>query len=87
MRKVTLEGVIIVPQAELGVFQEALVLHKQQTLAEPGCITFNVIQDQTDSCRYTVYEEFVDRAAFDQHQRHVGELRLGEADRQRRAPL
>ncbi|MBE0465273.1 hypothetical protein [Halomonas colorata] len=28
--------------------------HKQQTLAAPSCITFDVLQDQADPCRYNV---------------------------------
>ncbi|MFB9868257.1 putative quinol monooxygenase [Vreelandella sulfidaeris] len=47
------------------------ISHKKLTLHESGCITFKVIQNKSDACRFDVYEEFIDRAAFEQHQQRV----------------
>ena len=38
---------------------------------EPGCLTFSATQDEENSCRFNVYEEFVNQAAFDAHQARV----------------
>jgi quinol monooxygenase YgiN len=34
---------------------------------EPGCVRFDVIQDEKDSDRIYLYEVYKDRAAFDYH--------------------
>lgn len=34
---------------------------------EPGCLRFDVIQDEKDSNRIYLYEAYADRAAFDYH--------------------
>ncbi|MFG6667486.1 putative quinol monooxygenase [Halomonas sp. HNIBRBA4712] len=81
MAKVMLKGTITVPEAELDTFLQALMRHRQQTLAEPGCIMFDVIQDQADPCRYNVFETFVDRTAFDHHQRRVANSEWGRPTR------
>ncbi|WP_447895745.1 putative quinol monooxygenase [Vreelandella sp. GE22] len=81
MPKVTLEGFITVPAAELEAFKEALVTHKTLTLAEPGCLIFEVIQDQSDPCRFKVFEAFIDRVAFDYHQRRVATSDWGKQTR------
>jgi len=71
MSKVTLQGHIIVPDAELEIVKAALVKHIGLTRQEPGCIVFEVIQVPEQLNRFNVYEEFVDQAAFDQHQQRV----------------
>jgi (4S)-4-hydroxy-5-phosphonooxypentane-2,3-dione isomerase len=35
---------------------------------EPGCLRFNVLQDQQDENRYFFYEVYADEAAFKAHQ-------------------
>ncbi|WP_286087029.1 antibiotic biosynthesis monooxygenase [Halomonas sp. S3-1-1] len=47
------------------------------TREEPGCITFDVTQDITDTYRYNVHETFVDRAAFEYHQQRVARSEWG----------
>jgi (4S)-4-hydroxy-5-phosphonooxypentane-2,3-dione isomerase len=34
---------------------------------EPGCLRFNVLQDETDSSVYYFYEVYADQAALEQH--------------------
>ena len=44
--------------------------HMELTRAEPGCLRFDV-ESSSDPLVWTVFEEFVDRAAFDVHQARV----------------
>ncbi|SDN85980.1 putative quinol monooxygenase [Vreelandella arcis] len=71
MSKVILKGFIIVPESYLGDVKEELINHKQLTLAESGCIAFDVVQCSTNPCRFDVYEEFIDRDSFERHQARV----------------
>ena len=71
MSKVTLKGFILVPESELELVKMELVNHQRLTLEEAGCITFSVIQNSENSLRFDVYEEFVDKASFEQHQKRV----------------
>lgn len=81
MAKVTLKGFIEVPGSDLDGVQAELNTHRQLTLEEPGCITFKVTQDKTDPCRFDVYEEFIDRTAFEQHQQRVASSDWGKLTR------
>lgn len=71
MSKVILKGFILVPEPELELVKNELVNHKRLTLDEPGCITFSVIENPENPLRFDVYEEFVDKVAFEQHQKRV----------------
>ncbi|MDG2850057.1 antibiotic biosynthesis monooxygenase [Vibrio parahaemolyticus] len=71
MTKVTLKGFILVPQSELELVKSELVNHRRLTLAETGCITFSVIQSSDNPLRFDVYEEFMDKESFEQHQKRV----------------
>lgn len=44
MSKVILQGHILVPDNDLEAVTQALVVHKELTLEEPGCIVFRVSQ-------------------------------------------
>ncbi|MGP9498813.1 putative quinol monooxygenase [Halomonas sp. AOP43-D1-4] len=81
MAKVTLKGFIEVPGGDLDGVQAELNTHRQLTLEEPGCITFKVTQDKTDPCRFDVYEEFIDRKAFEEHQQRVASSDWGKLTR------
>ncbi len=61
----------MVPGPELEAVEAELPNHIQRTLAEPGCISFSVLQSPNDPCRFDVEEEFYDRQAFEPHQRRV----------------
>ncbi|WP_018917359.1 putative quinol monooxygenase [Vreelandella zhanjiangensis] len=71
MAKVTLKGFITVPESDLEAVKAGLIHHRQLTFEEPGCIMFEVTQDKADPYRFNVYEEFIDRTAFEQHQQRV----------------
>ncbi|MCF5873493.1 putative quinol monooxygenase [Aeromonas veronii] len=78
MRKVILKGFIIVPFIDLSLVKFELKRHIQLTRAETGCLIFEVTQDPLNPCRFDVYEEFVDEAAFQAHQARVKSSRWGE---------
>ncbi len=65
---VILTGYVIIPEEDLSAFQEAIVEHVRLTLAEPGCLNFTITPDAKDRCKFSIYEEFIDQAAFDHHQ-------------------
>jgi len=78
MSKVTLKGFILVPASDLEVVKQALVMHKQLTLEEPGCITFKVVENKKDPLRFDVYEEFTSQSAYEQHQHRVRDSDWGK---------
>ncbi|MBE3667174.1 antibiotic biosynthesis monooxygenase [Vibrio navarrensis] len=78
MSKVTLKGFILVPEPDLELVKNELVNHKRLTLDEPGCITFSVIENPENPLRFDVYEEFVDKVAFEQHQKRAKASRWGK---------
>lgn len=77
MKKVVLQGHILVPDSDLGVVKATLPGHIQLTQQEAGCLVFNVTQDHKNPNRFNVYEEFADRDAFEKHQQRVRESRWG----------
>lgn len=66
--KVTLSGHIVVAEADRAAVAAALPEHIRLTREEPGNIVFTVTERGAEPGIYDVYEEFVDRAAFDAHQ-------------------
>ena len=71
MGKITLSGFIDVPEHELNQVKKALVTHIELTQREVGCLVFEVTQCNDRPTRFDVYEEFVDKAAFEAHQQRV----------------
>ncbi|MFQ1900699.1 putative quinol monooxygenase [Aeromonas veronii] len=78
MGVVILNGFIIVPSNDLALVKDELDNHIQLTRSETGCLIFKVTQDPLNPCRFDVYEEFVDEAAFQAHQSRVKSSRWGE---------
>ncbi|CAJ1877458.1 putative quinol monooxygenase [Aeromonas veronii] len=78
MSRVILKGFIIVPPNDLAAVKDELDNHIYLTRAETGCLIFKVTQDPVNPCRFDVYEEFVDDAAFQAHQARVKSSRWGE---------
>ena len=78
MSKVILKGFIVVSETDLCAVQEELKNHKKLTLEEPGCMVFEVTQNESNPLRFDVYEEFKDKASFDMHQARAGASRWGE---------
>lgn len=71
MAQVTLKGFIEVPASELDAVKTELANHIRLTLKEPGCMTFRVNQNDHNPLRFDVFEEFIDKAAFEHHQQRV----------------
>lgn len=78
MAKVILQGFILVPDSDLEIVKRELVIHKSLTLKEEGCLTFNVTPDESNHNKFSVYEEFINQAAFDNHQARVKSSKWGE---------
>ncbi len=71
MPGLTLKGHIIVSDEDLPRVSKELPKHLALTRAEQGCLIFNVSQDSEVANKFYVYEEFIDREAYDAHQRRV----------------
>jgi len=78
MSKVALKGFIIVPSEDLVAVQEELINHQELTRSESGCLVFIVTQSENNPNRFDVYEEFIDKAAFEKHQLRVKSSYWGE---------
>lgn len=78
MPKVMLKGFIIFPEQDLDAVKIELINHKRLTLAEPGCLVFEVIQCTTNPYRFDVYEEFIDQDSFQRHQARVKSFAWGK---------
>ena len=68
MHKVILKGHIDVPRDKMDAVRHALPVHIQLTLAEPGCISFEVIEDENLAGRFLVSEVFETKQDFNAHQ-------------------
>ncbi|MGJ8678592.1 MAG: putative quinol monooxygenase [Akkermansiaceae bacterium] len=77
MKKIILSGHITVLPTELDTIRKALLVHIEVTRAEEGCITFQVNEHPTEAGRFDVYEEFVSKVAFENHQKRVRESKWG----------
>jgi quinol monooxygenase YgiN len=78
MSTLILDGFILVPQSELELVQEALLIHTVLTQNEPGCIVFKVDQCLNDRCKFYVHEEFDSEESFHRHQSRAHASRWGE---------
>lgn len=78
MPKLTLQGCIHVPDADLESVQAALPNHIALTLKEEGCLVFKVTQDKANKNVFNVHEEFVNRNAFETHQQRVKTSHWGQ---------
>jgi quinol monooxygenase YgiN len=57
-----------VRQEHLDAFVEAsLDDARHSVLDEPGCLRFDVVQDDEDPTKFWLYEVYRDQAAFDHH--------------------
>ena len=81
MKKVTLKGYVLVPEKDLSGVMAELPKHIELTLKEKGCLVFQVTQDSEDKNRLNVYEEFIDREAFDFHQARAKSSNWGEVSK------
>ncbi|WP_317928587.1 antibiotic biosynthesis monooxygenase [Halioxenophilus sp. WMMB6] len=79
--KVILRGHIVVPEEDLAKVLAELPNHIHLTRQEPGCLQFNVEQNASRATVFQVYEEFIDRAAFDAHQSRSQQSNWGAASK------
>ncbi|MEW8627209.1 MAG: antibiotic biosynthesis monooxygenase [Candidatus Thiodiazotropha sp.] len=77
MSKVKLKGFIVVADNDLEIIEQELPRHCKLTRQEAGCLVFEVTRSHSDHNRFNVYEEFVDREAFDAHQARVKNSKWG----------
>lgn len=68
---IILTGHIDVPKDRIDAIRAALPAHIELTRAEPGCLSFLVIEDRCHPGRFNVSERFTDRAAFNAHQERM----------------
>ena len=75
-------GVIELPQGAFEAARPAIRRMVQETLAEPGCITYGFWQDPDRPNRLRVYEQWEGRAALDDHfaSAHMAEFRAALAE-------
>lgn len=50
-------------------FKEAFRINYEGTVAEPGNVRFDVLQDPEDETRFTIYEMFRSAEAVDEHRK------------------
>jgi autoinducer 2-degrading protein len=67
-----------VPDDDIDGVLNELPNHIELTRKEIGCLVFNVAQDESDKSRFSVYEEFENKASFEQHQNRVRTSTWGE---------
>jgi len=78
MSKIILKGYILVPEIDLLAVKNELPSHIDHTRNEAGCLVFEVSQDQENTMRFNVYEEFSNKKAFSAHQERVSKSKWGE---------
>ncbi|NOY41081.1 MAG: antibiotic biosynthesis monooxygenase [Planctomycetes bacterium] len=81
MPRIVLSGYISVPAADLHAVRQALPEHIEMTRAESGCLVFKVEEDPAEPGRFSVYEEFENRNAFEFHQARVQASDWGQISR------
>lgn len=79
MSKVILKGFIVVPESDLEIIEQELIIHSRLTRQEVGCLVFEVTRDRENHNQFNVYEEFADRVAYDAHQVRVKNSSWGRA--------
>jgi (4S)-4-hydroxy-5-phosphonooxypentane-2,3-dione isomerase len=75
-------GIIKVKPEFLAVFIEHVRLHAGKSLAEPGCLRYDVLQDRDDPHTICLYEIFRSEADLEVHHRqeHYREWMAMSAD-------
>jgi (4S)-4-hydroxy-5-phosphonooxypentane-2,3-dione isomerase len=75
--KVIVEGYILIPESEMEAITSELPNHIELTKKERGCLVFLVEQDHETYGKFNVYEEFISKEAFAEHQERVNESYWG----------
>ena len=66
-----LAGHILIPDADLEAVRRELPGHRDATLAEDGCLRFDVFQDLGNKNKFHVFEVFKSEAAFRLHKKRM----------------
>lgn len=77
MSKVILKGYVLVADPDLVAVKSELANHIELTRQEEGCLVFEVSQDNKNTNRFNVYEEFTSQDAFIMHQQRVSRTEWG----------
>ena len=75
---ISLTGYIRVAPNDLNNVLAELPTHVELTLAEDGCLKFEVNQDPNDRTVFYVSERFADEESFSNHQKRVRNSKWGE---------
>lgn len=80
MPKIILQGFIIIPKEDCDLILAKLQNHINLTLAEEGCIKFEIKPDVASDAngKYCVYEEFINMGTFKYHQETVKNSAWGQ---------
>ena len=76
--RIVLEGHIVVADSDLPLVLKDLPNHMKLTRKELECLTFSVVQRSSEPNVFDVFEEFVDREAFDIHQKRARQSTWGK---------
>ena len=68
---------IIVDPGQADKFRGRIIEHAKNSLAEPGCVRFDVAEDSEQLGRFLIWENYVDFEAVDAHraQPYLAEFR------------
>ena len=56
-----------IKQDRIHEFKNMLAYNSLQTRLEPGCYRFDMLQDESDPCKFHFYEVYKNKAALDEH--------------------
>ncbi|WP_245781102.1 putative quinol monooxygenase [Celeribacter neptunius] len=68
MSKILLTGTMTCAQDEIESVVSLLPMHIRQSRAEPGCLQFELWQDELKPTEFHITEVFRDERAFEAHQ-------------------
>lgn len=78
MPKIQLTGFILVDDKDMPAIVNELDRHIALTRQEVGCLMFDVEQDAKNKNKFHVKEEFINREAFEYHQKRVAASNWGK---------
>lgn len=79
MNKILLTGTLTCSADEVDTVLDLMATHIRLSRAEPGCLSFELWQDELTLTRFHVSEVFRNRAAFDAHQERGSSSDWGRA--------
>ena len=52
---------------QVDQFKKVLAMNSEQSRLEPGCVRYDTMQDDADSCTFFISEVYKSQAAFEEH--------------------